>query len=160
MKSSSSCCAGDERHVCRSISSGTRRYLLYDSGAFFPYSFDIIDVSFVPRSSDSKSGADFLGCSMSAGLANFLHLSDDQFEFLIPGVEMRRDAHAGAGTIIDDELTPHQLFGKRRRVVVPNRDRATAAVWIFWTADPEAGLFGKLNQVLSLPDRKSTRLNS
>src|SRR5437762_1661234 len=41
MKSSSSCCAGDDRHVCRSISSVTRRYLLYERGALWPCCFAI-----------------------------------------------------------------------------------------------------------------------
>src|SRR5206468_3269086 len=99
----------------------------------------------------SKCCADFLDCFVSARVANLLHLRDYQFEFLILRIEMRRDTHAGARTIVNDEFAANQFFRERRGVVIPNRDRATAAVRIFRTCNAKPGFLGQRNQVLSLP---------
>ena len=56
---------------------------------------------------------------------------------------MWRDAHAGAGPIIDDELTLDQFFGNRRGLVIPNRDCATAPRRIFRAGYSKAGFLRK-----------------
>ena len=60
-------------------------------------------------------------------VSDFFHLANDEFEFLVAGVKMRRDAHAGAGTIIDDELATNQLARDCARVVVSARTAAATA---------------------------------
>ena len=75
----------------------------------------------------------------------FLHLGDDQFQLFVFGVEMRRDAHAGAGPVINNEFSPDQFFGDRRRIVIPNCNRAAAPGRIARTGYAKARCFGQLD---------------
>src|SRR5437016_12772942 len=90
----------------------------------------------------SKCGAGLLDLIL-AMVANLLHLSDYQFQLFILCVKVRRDAHAGAGAIIDNEFAANQFFRDRCGVVIPNCDRAAALRGIFWTGYAEACFFGE-----------------
>src|SRR6266436_8124025 len=98
----------------------------------------------------SKCGAGLLGLIL-AMVADLLHLSDYQLQFFVLCVEVWRDAHAGAGAIIDNEFAANQFFRDRGGVVVPNCDRAAALRWIFRTGDAKASFFGEGDQGFSLP---------
>src|SRR6185295_6969628 len=87
---------------------------------------------------------------VGARVSDFFHFADYEFEFLVAGVEMWRDAHAGAGTIVDDKLASNQFAGNRRRVLVADSDCAAAVRCVLWTRHSKSGLFRQLNQMLRL----------
>src|SRR5918912_1761484 len=63
---------------------------------------------------------------VGARLYDVAHLAYDEFQLFFFGVEVWRDAHTRAGTIIDDELAADQLTGDGCRVIQGHCDRAAA----------------------------------
>src|SRR5947209_20124314 len=54
------------------------------------------------------------------------NLGDDVFEFFVLRVEVRRDAYARAGAVINDYLAAYKLAGDGGRVFDGDGDRAAA----------------------------------
>src|SRR5213075_1945516 len=67
-------------------------------------------------------------------------------------VKVRRNAYAGAGPVINDELAANQFFGKGGGIVIPNCDCAAAPRRIFGAGNPKAGFLCEGDQKLSLPN--------
>src|SRR5882672_91365 len=88
---------------------------------------------------------------VGARVPNFFHFANYEFELLIARIEMRRDAYAGAGTKIDDELATNQLSGDRSRVFVSNCDCAATIGGVLWTGHDKSCFFSQPNQTRRLP---------
>ncbi len=90
-------------------------------------------------------------CSKSFRVADLFHFLNDEFQFVVGGIEMRRDANAGAGPVVDDELAANELLRHRCRMFVRDCDRAAALGRIFWTGNFKARFFREANEIICLP---------
>src|SRR5687767_5846147 len=100
----------------------------------------------------SKCRAGRLVRGVGARVEDAAHLADDQLQLLVPGVEVGRDAYAGAGAVVDDDFAADQLARDGGRVVGGDRDGAAAPRGVARARHAQAGLLAQLDEPLRLPD--------
>src|SRR3954469_1714205 len=71
------------------------------------------------------------------GLQNLLDLLNDQLKLFVFGVEMRRDANACAGAVVNQKIAAQQLLGHRLTVQRVNDDCAAALIDMLRTTHRE-----------------------
>src|SRR5215813_7158865 len=72
-------------------------------------------------------------------------------KLFVSGIEMGRKANACSGSIVDNELTAHQLFRDTSSFLMSQRDSASSLRRISGTSDFKPCLFGKIYQQSRLP---------
>src|SRR6266498_319817 len=103
--------------------------------------------SFILSKCCSRSFMEYI----SARVPNVFHFANHEFDLLIAGIEMWRNAYSGAGTKIDKELATNQFFGDRSRVFMSDCDCAAPVGCILWTRHFKACFLGQLDQPGRLP---------
>src|SRR5258705_1628420 len=83
-------------------------------------------------------------------VADVFHLVDDQFEFFVSCIEMRRHANAGSRTIVNNEFAAYQLFRDSRCILVSNSNCPTPVFWISRTRYAESRPFCEFNELVGL----------
>src|ERR1700749_5132323 len=99
-----------------------------------------------------KRRARGLVARVCASVEDVAHLAYDAFQFFVLRVEVRRDADACAGAVVDDYLAAYQLARGRGRVLDGDGDGAAAALRVVRAGDFEARFLRKPDEELSLPD--------
>src|SRR5947209_3748351 len=79
------------------------------------------------------------------------HLADDVFEFFVLRVEVRRDAYACAGAVVNDYLAAYEFARDGGRVLDRDGYRAASLRGVARACDAEARLFGQPDETLCLP---------
>src|SRR5437763_2476157 len=82
--------------------------------------------------------------SVGARVYDASRLGDDVFEFFVLRVEVRRDAYACAGAVVNDYLAAYEFARDGGRVLDRDGYRAASLRGVARACDREARLFGRL----------------
>src|SRR5947209_16962995 len=97
-----------------------------------------------------ESGPGGLVRGVGARVYDASHLADDRVEFFVLRVEVRRDAYACAGAVVNDRLAAYEFARDGGRVLDRDGYRAASLRGVARACDAEARLLGQRDERLRL----------